>query len=191
MKIDNLLKVVEVLSADPYSGYNINQVSRLSGVDVATTYRMLKEMEGKNEVAKVQRGNNFFYRLNLKNTSTLKYCELSSIERRKRFLSKKPGIYGKVSKLGGSADCMILFGSYAREEKNPRDVDILLLFKTKPDIGNVEKSLRGTKISPLYMEFGEFKDKLAGKDKVLLSIIREGIVLSGEYEYWKSISETI
>lgn len=191
MKIANLLRVVEVLGTDLFSGYNINQVSRLSGTDVATTYRTLKEMEGKNEVTKEKKGNNFFYRLNLKNTTTLKYCELSSIEKRKSFLAKKPGIYGKISKLMETADSVVIFGSFARGEKRPRDIDLLLLYREKPNIRKIENSLKGTRISPLYMEFDEFKNKLANKDKVVMEIIKDGIILSGEYEYWKAISEAI
>ena len=191
MKIEKLLKIVEVLGKDPFSGYNINQVSRLSGMDLATTYRMLREMESKNEVLRERKGNNSFYRLNLKNTTALKYCELSSIEKRKKFLSKNPGIYGKVSGLIEIADSVVMFGSLARGEKKPRDMDVLLLFKKKSDVRKIENSLKGTTISPIYTEFGEFKNKIANKDKLVMEIIRDGIVLSGEYEYWKSTSEAV
>lgn len=191
MKMSNLLRVIEVLGKDLFSGYNINEVSRLSGVDLTTTYRTLKEMEGKNEVRMEKKGNNIFYRLNLRNTSTLKYCELSSIERRKRFLTENRGIYGKVSELMENADSVVIFGSLARGEKKPGDIDVLLLFRGKADVKKIEDVIRKTKISPLYMEFDEFKSKLSGKDKVVMEIIRDAVVLSGEYEYWKSISEVV
>lgn len=191
MKIEKLLKIVEVLGTDLFSGYNINEVSRLSGVDLATTYRILKEMEGKNELKREKRGNNMFYRLNLDNTSTLKYCELSSVERRRRFLAENPEVYGKASGLLKNADSVVIFGSLARGEKRPRDIDALLLFKKKPDVRKIESLTRGTKISPIYMELGEFKNKIAGKDKLVMEIIRDAVVLSGEYEYWKSVSEAL
>ena len=91
METEKLLKVVEALGRNIFEGHNINQLARLSGVNVATIYRMLKEMEKENLVLKRIGGNNVFYRPNLKNSTMLKYCELSSIERRKRFLAAFSG----------------------------------------------------------------------------------------------------
>ena len=190
MKIENLLKIVEVLGTDIFTGYNINQASRLSKIDVATTFRTLKEMEKKGETLKEKKGNNIFYRLNLKNASALKYCELAAIEKRKAFLLENPEIFIKISKLKGLADAIILLGSFARGEKKPRDIDVLLLSVRKPEVKRIE-DMKDMRISPIYMRFGEFKEKLKTKDRVVREIIKDGIVLWGESIYWELIRDAL
>lgn len=186
MKMETLLSIVEALGTNVFEGHNINQVSRLSKVDVATTFRALKEMEGGNGVLKEKKGNNVFYKLNLSNAATLKYCELSSIEKRKAFLLKNPKIFGKISEIKKLADAIILFGSLARGERKPGDIDLLLLFEKKPNIRKIEGMMEGG-ISPIYMEFKEFEGKIRSKNRVVMEILRDGIILSGEGRYWESI----
>ena len=191
METEKLLKVVEALGKNVFEGYNINQLARLSRMNVATIYRMLKGMEKKNLVLKEGRGNNVFYRLNLKNSSMLKYCELSSIERRKRFLMKNPGFYDTMKKLEDKTECAVLFGSFARNERRPGDIDILLLSGKKMNIKALEKSMKKPSMSPLYMEFSEFIAKLEKKNNVLLEIMKDGIVLFGEGKYWELVKRAL
>lgn len=191
MKVENLLKIMGVLGKGVFEGYNINQISRLSGVDVATTHRILKEMEKRNEVLKTKRGNNNFYRPNLDNASTVKYCELYSIERRKEFFLKQPRLHGIVSQLSKEAESIILFGSMARGEKNPRDIDFLLLSGKKHNVKIIEKIIKDSNISPLYMQFGEFSEKLKERNETLKEIVRDGIVLHGEEKYWKAVKGVV
>jgi predicted nucleotidyltransferase len=189
MKIETLLSVIEVLGRNIFEGFNINQIARLSGVGSATTYRTLKEMESRNEVLKERKGNNLFYCLNLKNSSTVKYCELAEIEKRKGVFQKVPGLLSEIQALSKVSESVVLFGSLAREEKKPKDIDLLLLFQKKPDIKEIKKIIKKTKISPIYMNFSEFKDKIKERNPVVMDILKDAIVLHGEGIYWKLIKE--
>jgi len=191
METEKLLKVVEALGRRVFEGHNINQLARLSGVNVATTHRMLKEMERGNLVLRETKGNNVFYRPNLKNSTMLKYCELSSIERRKGFIKKHPDFYGKIERLADKAGCAVLFGSLARNEKRPADIDILLLSEKGMNIKALKRDVKGTNISPLYMEFHEFAGKLKEKNSILLEIVKDGIVLFGEDKYWELVKRAL
>jgi len=191
METEKLIKVVEALGKDVFEGHNINQLARLSGVNVATMHRMLKEMEKENLVLKKISGNNVFYRPNLRNSAMLKYCELSSIERRKKFLLKHPGFYGKIKNLEDKTECAVLFGSFARNEKRPADIDILLLSGREMNVKLLEREMRKSDISPLYMEFPEFVEKLKKKNKVLLEIMRDGVVLFRESRYWELLKRAL
>jgi predicted nucleotidyltransferase len=190
MKIENMLRVVEALGTNPAEGFNINRISKLSKTSVATVYRMLKEMEKRKEVIGTEKGNNIFYRLNLKNPNTMKYCELSSIERRRRFLAQKPELYGEFSGVLDKLHVAILFGSTARMERNARDIDLLLLGHDLP-VGETEKLASGTRISPVYMEYGEFSEKMKSGESLVLEIIRDGVVIKGEHEYWDLIGRSL
>lgn len=185
MKMKTLLSIIEALERDIFSGFNINQIAKLSGVDAATTHRTLKEMESRNEVVKERKGNNVFYCLNLQNSSTTKYCELAEIEKRKNIFQKIPTLLTKIQDISKHSECAVLFGSFARGEKKPKDIDVLLLFQKKPNIREIKKIIQGTTISPLYMNFLEFGDKTRERNPVVMDIIKDAIVLYGEDVYWR------
>lgn len=189
MKIKTLLEIADVLGRNIFEGFNINQIARLSGINPATTYRTLKNMESKKEVLKEKKGNNIFYKLNLKNSSTIKYCELAEIEKRKEFFQKNPILLAKIQDLSKESDSIALFGSVARREKNPRDTDLLLLFQKSPDLQKIKTIIKGTNISPLYTNFHEFKNRIKEKNPILVEILKDAIVLYGEDVYWKLIRE--
>lgn len=188
MKVENILRVMEVLCTGIPKGYNINQVSRLSGIDVATTYRTLKRMEAENEVLKEKAGNNLLYCPNLRNLMAFKYCEMASIARRKRMLSKNTAIAAELLKLKDAADSLVVFGSVARGEPRPNDVDILLLFSKKKPITGIQKSMP-PRFSPVYMGLKEFSKKIKDGEQLALDIIRDAVVVSGEGRYLEAVRD--
>ena len=185
MKMEKLLGIVEALGTNVLEGYNINSLARLAKIDVATTYRTLKEMEMKNEVVKSKKGNNVFYRINLSNTTALKYCELASIEKRKRFLIKHPEMINLAAKAGKPVDVMLLFGSMARDEKKPKDIDLLLICEGRPDAAAAE--VFGGKASPILMGRDEFVKKMRERNGVVANMLRDGVLLRGEDVFWKIV----
>ncbi len=189
MKIKTLLSITGVLGRNISEGFNINQIARLSGIDPATTYRTLKSMESRSEILKEKKGNNIFYKLNLKDSSTIKYCELAEIEKRKEFFQKNPTLLTKIQGLSQKSDSVVLFGSLARGEKNPKDTDLLFLSRKKPDLHEITNIIKGTNISPLYMNFSEFKSRIKEKNPVVIEILKDAVVLYGEDVYWRLIRE--
>jgi len=190
MKIENIVRITGTLGTNIFEGYNINQISKRSGVDVATTYRTLKQMEKRNEVIKNRKGNNLFYRLNLRNSTALKYCELTSIENRKKLLSRHTDISEDILRLREKADSIVIFGSVARNEQRPKDVDTLLLFEKKPRIKEIQKSLP-LNFSAIYMEFQEFGKKIAGRENLVMEILKDGVVIAGENKYWETVRDAV
>lgn len=190
MKMENLLRIVDTLSSSIFEGYNINRVSKLSGVDIATTYRTLKEMERKNEVLKSRKGNNVFYKLNLMNLSTVKYCELASIEKRKRFIAKHPETIEIKSKASEEADVALLFGSFARDKTKPNDIDLLLIYRRRKKHG-FSLFFHGGKVSPIYMSLREFTGKLKNRNPVVMEMVKDGIIAFGEELFWISVKGVV
>ncbi len=185
MKIEKMLGIMEALSTNVFEGYNINSLAKLAGIDVATTYRMLKEIEKKNEVVRSRKGNSLFYRINFNNSAALKYCELASIEKRKRFLLKNPEMIALASKAGKPSDVLLLFGSMARGGKKPRDIDVLLIYEGKPKAMEIETF--GKNISPIFMGRKEFVKKMRERNEIVANMLKDGVLLRGEDAFWKIV----
>lgn len=191
MEIEKLTKIADVLGRNLFEGMNINSVSRESGVSIASVYRILKRMEKKNEVLKEKTGNNIFYRLNLKNSFARKYVEMASIKRRERFFMEKPEYYDLLTDLKNSMkpfSVMVgIFGSLARLEKKPADIDMLVIYKS--DIKPIQEIIRkrDSVISPFYLTPDELKKK--AKAEVMANIISDLVILEGEAEFWSILSE--
>ncbi len=192
MELEKLVKIADVLGRYP-DGINMNSVSKESGVSVASVYRILKAMERKNEVLKEKRGNNVFYRLNLKNSFARKYAEMASIKRREQFFLKKPEYYDLLTNIKNSVKDFSLvvgiFGSLARLDKKPRDIDVLIVYKS--DIKPIQNAIKkqDARISPFYITEEELKRK--ANDEVIMNIIRDAVVLYGESEFWGILSEAV
>lgn len=195
MEMEKLIKIVSVMSMHLFKGININQIAKESGVSVASTFRILKKIRKKNEVKVEKAGNNILYRLNLRNPFTLKYCEIASIKKREHFFLKKPEYYDTLINLRDAikqfSSVLGIFGSIARMEEKPADLDIFIIYKS--DIKPIQKIISKTKskipISPFYITKNEFKEKI--KEEVISNIIKEIIILYGESEFWNILLEVI
>lgn len=192
VELEKLAKISDVLGRHP-DGINMNSVSKESGVSVASVYRILKAMEKRNEVHKEKRGNNVFYRLNLKNSFAKKYAEIASIKRREQFFLKKPEYYDLLMSLKNSIKDVSLvvgiFGSLARLEKKPKDIDVLIVYKS--DLRPIQNAIKkmNSAISPFYITEEELKKK--AKDEVIMNIIRDVAILYGESVFWEILSEAV
>ncbi len=191
MDIEKLIRIVGALSESLSEGININQAAKKAGVSIASAYRILKKMESGNIIEKRKSGNNIFYRLNLKNSIARKYAELSSIRKREKFFQKKPEYYEMFMNLKDSikkfSPIIGLFGSLARMEEKPGDIDILVVYtQLKPVQAVLSKS---GKFSPFYITEPEFKKKI--REPVIAGMIKDIVVLYGECEFWNMVSEAI
>lgn len=180
MKIESLLKVVGVLGKT-LDKMNINQISRISSVSLATVHRILKEMEARNEVLKSADGKNLFYKLNFSNPFVVKLCELASVEERRNFIKKDSRFFSEIVPYLKNLKCAVFFYAELKNESKA----FLVLFRDK----GVGKRLRvidvdGKRINLAGISFSEFLERLERKDKFSFDMITKGIVLKGEHDYW-------
>ncbi len=191
MEMKKLIKIVGVLCENLIEGININQIAKEAKISAASTYRILKEMEKDNLIKKQKTGNNVFYRLNLKNAFARKYAELASIRKREFFFQKKPEYYESFMNLKASikefSSVIGVFGSLARMEEKPRDIDILIIYKQLKPIRAVFS--KGAEFSPFYITESEFGEKT--REKIISSIIKDVVILYGECEFWSILSEAV
>ena len=174
MKFETSLKLIQAMIAEPFREYNINQLSNLSGISLATTYRTLKQMEKLKMLLKRENGIEKLYRLNLQNSFTRKFLEAISISQRRKFFTQNPKYFGILSKLKqklkGLVELILL--DFNNEK--------LELFVLSDKIQNKNLNLREN-ISLTFLTEAELKKTLKQNKNL--------IVLYGESKFWDLVSQ--
>ena len=178
----NEMKAILIIFKDIDSHYNANNLSKKIGISSMGTLKILKRLEIQNILKSTTFGKAVFYKVNLGNDYARNYIE---------FLLKKeaedvaPRIKRWVRELRKVRDAKIgiLFGSVLTEEKF-NDVDLLVVLEQSQNrrfnksIDEMNK-INIKKIHPVKQTKDDLKLNLRKKDEVVLSIIKNGIVLFG------------
>lgn len=163
------------------TGYNINQIAKFLKISVGSSFKILKELESNKILTAQIMGNAVYYSLNLKNLETIKLCELLLLEEKRR-LSGYAKLYSESLQEFKKADLIILFGSIlTKNEFN--DVDVLFITNKSKEVNDfcLELSKIRTKpIIPLILKKIDLIKGLKSKKDVILSLIKEGVILKGE-----------
>lgn len=87
-----------------------------------------------------------------------------------------------------------VFGSYARGDYNENsDIDVLLVFQrlgNPKDIENTAKKINmrtNAKISPVYLNYKEFKESFHNSSKDFFKKIKKDALLINGMEYWRQL----
>lgn len=183
----NLSKIVEFLFRNIPNKFNVNQVSRELKISVGSAYKILKSLEKKGVLVSQKIGNGIYYALNLYNKEAENITELVLIESRNKSLAKNlhASIYSKDLKDAEKLSrAIILFGSIL-ETKNANDIDVLFIIKkgksrAVEDFCIKMSNLIPKRVNPLLMTMSDFKNNIKKQDRVIVDILKKGIILSGE-----------
>jgi len=183
----NLTKIVEFLFRNTPNRFNVNQISRELKISVGSAYKILKSLEKKSVLVSQKIGNGIYYVLNLDNKEAENITELVLMESRNKSLSKNShaSIYAKDFKDGEKLSrAIILFGSIL-ESKDAKDIDALFIIdkgksKAVEDFCMKLSNLRPKRVNPLLMTMADFKENIKKQDKVIVDILKKGVILFGE-----------
>jgi len=162
-------------------GYNINQIAKAVKISVGSSFNILKSLEKNKIVIANPIGNALYYALNLENLETIKLCELFLLEE-KRNLKGYAKLYAESLQNFEKAEMIVLFGSIL-SNKEFNDVDVLFITDKVKDVNTfcLELSKMRTKpVVPLILKKNDFIRELKDKKDVIVSIIKNGVVLKGE-----------
>ena len=169
-------------------GYNINQIAKYLKISVGSSFKILKDLE-KNKIVTAQTiGNAINYNLNLDNPETVKLCELLLLEE-KRQLSGYAKLYSESIQEFKKAELIILFGSILTK-KEFNDVDVLFVTNKSKEVNDfcLELSrLRTKPVVPLILKKEDLIKELKNRKEAISSLIKEGIILKGEFVFIKVI----
>ena len=183
----NLIKIVEFLFRNIPNKFNVNQIARELEISVGSAYKILKSLEKKDVLFSQKIGNGIYYALNLDNKEAENITGLVLMESRSKSLAKNPhaSIYAKDLKDAEKlSKAIILFGSIL-DTKDAKDVDILFIIdkgklKAVEDFCMKLSDLRPKRVNPLLMTMADFKVNIKKQDKVIVDILKKGVILSGE-----------
>lgn len=186
MKISNEYKAILVLFKDFLSDYNSRNLSKVVGISHAGMFKLLKKLE-KREIIKPKRiGKAVIYSLDLNNSVTKREIEMA--------LTLEAQNYAKWLEefmvLRDISEFAVLFGSVIKDEKSAKDIDILIV-ADKKDFNKINNKIKdknkilNKKIHLILQSPDEFKKDINNKNKVMLEIIKSGIVLFGQEKITK------
>lgn len=183
-------EIVKLMFKDFLSEYNSRNISPKVGLTHSGAFRVLKKLREKEIVTSRHIGKAVVYSLNLENPLTLKEIETAlTIEALKHRMWIE-----EFKKMEGKAKSVVLFGSILRNEKEAKDIDIHVV-ADKKEYGEIKKIIEErNKIlpKPIHLIFqtpNDFKSDIKRKYKVTIEIIKTGIVLFGQDEFRKMVTE--
>lgn len=173
-------EIIKILFKEPYESYNSRSISKKIGISHAGAFKILENLK-KNKIVnskKIGRAN--ICSLNLEDEIAEKQIEIIlTLESRnyKRWTEEFLEMKNEVR-------FIILFGSIIRNEKEAKDIDILIV-SNKSNLNKIKTIIEKKKnvlIKPIHALHQTEKDFIKGlhsKNKTMLEILKTGIVLYG------------
>lgn len=170
--------------------YNPSTISKEIQKTREGAFKSLKSLEEDMIVEGKTLGKARFYTIDFDNEYALKNVELLLMEEAKPYQRWKD----EFNELFNYVDIVIVFGSFVKNPKKAEDIDLLLVYneKNNNNINNIIKEkneILTKKIHLVKQTKNDFKKNIYKKDKVLLSAVREGIVLNGYEKYVRLIKD--
>ena len=174
-------RVLRLLMVAFDTDYSINQIAKECDIAPNGALKILRKFEKEGILKAKNIANIKSYKMNFDNEKTQIVIELALM----------PKIEGRISyrledfkELKEVAKCCILFGSYI-SSKEPNDLDVLFILNREKYKNYKEKlsNLRDVipvKIHDVVQTEEDLKNNLIKKDKVILEIIKTGIILWGQ-----------
>ncbi len=180
-KLSKEQEIIKILFKEPYESYNSRSISKKIGMSHAGAFKILKKLEQRQIVAPKQIGRAKIYSLNLNDEIAEKEAEIAlTLESRnyKRWVEEFSGIKS-------NADFAILFGSIIKNEKEAKDIDILII-SAKSNLNKIKEAIDKKKnilvkpVHALHQTPEVFIKDLRSKNKTMLEIFKTGVVLYGQ-----------
>ena len=192
---------------DLINKFNIRETAKKAGISYDAAYRHVKALVEKSILKERRVGKAVVCSLNLSNIMARKYLENISILKTEEFLKKDVVLKKMFSELVENLRevapnellCVVLFGSYAREEQKERsDIDILIISSTfevreqlERECGGIEHRY-GKEIASLITIASEFVKMLKSKKRMVAhEVQQDGIILYGFENYFSMLNEGV
>jgi predicted nucleotidyltransferase len=172
--------------------YNSRSISKKVGIGHSGAFKILKKLEKENIVFGKRIGKAVIYKLNMENPIAIRKIELA--------LTFEAEDFGKwleeFRELKDKFKFSILFGSVLRNEKEAKDIDVLIVASTheiKEIRNKIEEKnkILSKKIHLLIQSEEDFISDLENKNKVIYEIIKTGIVLYGQENITKYLRKLV
>ena len=177
------LKILSLYRSNYNSSFHVRAVARETNIDVKAIQLQLRMLEKITVVSSAQKGRNKEYSLNLNNYLTKYYMILAETFASITYLSKNFEVKKLVSQIGDKiGDCIMLFGSFAKDEMTQEsDIDLLVISDKKPNLDAVREAGRliGREIGVKSTTEEKFLEGLMNGDPLIREVVANHVVLKG------------
>jgi len=179
--ISNERKILLLLFKNTLELFNSRVLAAKIGISHVGVFKIMKKLEEKDIVVSRMIGKARVYSINNRNPIARKEVELALMlesQNNLRWLEE-------FKDLKNIAESAILFGSILRNEKEARDIDLLIISEEK-NFSAIKKFIESKnnvlnkKIHPIIQTKEDFNKDFMNKNKVTLEIIKTGVILFGQ-----------
>jgi DNA-binding Lrp family transcriptional regulator len=182
MVTKNESKVLRMILMSFGEDYSINYIARKCNLTPNGTLKILRKFENQGILTLKRVANINSYKINFENNKTksiLELCLIPEISGRLKFRMED------LKPLKNISEICIIFGSYISEEKNPNDLDAFFVIKENKfnEYKSLSKKVYQTipiKVQDVLQTKSDLKKNISNKDKVIIEILRKGVILWGQ-----------
>jgi predicted nucleotidyltransferase len=180
-----VLKIFKDFSTD----YNPSSIAKEVKKTRMGTFKALQSLEAKGIVKGQTLGKARFYKLNLESPYAKKTAELllmNEANRHQKWIDEFKELFSHVN-------IAIIFGSIIKNEKNAKDIDLLLVYPEKNN-ALVNAFMKGKNellvktIHPVKQTNEDVIKNLKKKDAIIIDAVKTGVVLHGFQEFVELIA---
>jgi predicted nucleotidyltransferase len=180
------VRIIREAAAHPGTDYSVEDLAKAVGMSYGTVHPAVAELAASRALVSRKAGRSKLYMINRKHPIFREVQKL--IEKEKSaFLDIAKDFVKNLDK--GGVESIILFGSAARHEPLPGDIDILIVTRNDKKPCNFSemagKALEesDTVISPICLSKQAVARKVKNNDGFMIQVINEGKVLWGEAKW--------
>ena len=189
MLTDNEKKVLKLLFTAFDEDYSINNIAKKCSLSPNGAAKILNKLEKQGILKPKNIANIKSYKINFENEKTVIILELTLIPKLEKRIKYR---LDDLNELKEITKTCIIFGSYTNMSKKPNDLDVLFVLdknnfeKYKKKLSDLREIIP-VKIHDILQTEEDLKHNIIQKDKIILDILKTGIILWGQ----KTIVEVI
>jgi predicted nucleotidyltransferase len=190
VKLSKEQEILKILFKDFLVQYNSRSISKLAGISHSGAFKILKKLEKESVVLSKTIGKALIYSINFNNPIAKKEIEMI-------LLLEAQGCrkwHEEFLEIAEKAKFAVLFGSIIKDEKQARDIDLLVVAE-KNKFNDIERiifkknQILNKKVHLLLQSLDDFNKDTNSRNNAIIEIIKTGVVLFGQEEYVKIMEQ--
>lgn len=173
-----------ILFKDFTNYYNANSISKVLGISHVGSQKIFKKLLNKNLLIDRRIGKSIIYKINLNDDyvrELIAFLLIDEANNFKRWKEEFKNLYKKNR-------IVIMFGSAIKDYSKAKDIDIMIVMEKK-EIENIniilkeKEKILPKKIHAIKLTVDDLLKNLKKKDKVVIDIVKNSIVIYGQNKY--------
>lgn len=173
-----------ILFKDFTSFYNANSISKILKISHVGAQKIFKRLKKENLVVDKKIGKSIIYKLNLEDNYVKQLIAFLLADEANNFKRWKE----EFKDLFKKDRIVMMYGSAIKNYTHAKDIDIMIIIENKDvkEVNNILKKkeeILPKKIHSIKLTYQDLSENLKKKDKVVIDIVKNAIILYGQDEY--------